>query len=278
MHQRQFASFNIFGTTLGTLCLVSCAAFAQTEKAPESIDIISSDRPGFVESSTVMKSGRFQLESGVGLTRSRQSTARELSTNLPYLSRYGVAENWELRLESDGWTQTQTRQNNQSLMRQRGFSDLAVGIKWHMQDGDENTGKPAIAWLAHLDLTTGSTAFRGSAPSPSLRIVAEWELPQDFNFAMMPGVAWEKNDASHRYSKGILGFTIGHAINNNWNAYLELSGEQLAAKHNGGSIISYGAGVSCIVTRDVQLDFSLAKLWSGNAPNLQAGLGFSLRF
>ncbi|MBC3872526.1 transporter [Undibacterium flavidum] len=247
-------------------------------KATDSDDVISSDRPGFVESSKVMGRGRFQFESGLGLTNNNQQGVRETSTSLPFLLRYGSADTWELRLESDGWTQVRTRQADQSVSRQHGYTDLNLGLKWHMQDGDETKAQAAIAWLAGLDLTTGSAAFRGAAATPSVRMVAEWELPQDFSFAIMPGISWERNDTGKRFSKGILGLTLGHALNEHWNAYVELSGEQLAAKHNGGSVVSYGAGVSCIVTRDVQIDFSMAKLWSGNAPNLQAGLGFSLRF
>lgn len=285
--QKISSQWLIFSAIFGALSLLSTESFAQASKVSEapdaissidSIDSISSDRPGFVESSTVLKPGRFQFESGVGFAKSKQDGGRALSTKLPYLIRYGNLDNLELRLESDGWTQIRMHQYQQATTHQRSYADLAIGLKWHMQDGDEITDKPAVAWLANLDLATGSGAMRGSGARPSLRMVAEWELAQDFTFALMPGWSWEKNDAGKRFSKGLLGFSLSHAMNDDWNVYIELSGEQLAAKHNGGSIVSYGAGVSHIVTPDVQVDFSLTKLWSGNAPTLQAGLGFSLRF
>lgn len=280
---QHYSHFINAGKILITLSFLACSSMihAQANNSindKEAEDVISSDRPGFVESSTVMKKGRFQLESGLGYAKSRQDNARERTTTSPFLIRYGSADTWELRLESDGWTRQANSQDQQPTTIQKGYADLAIGIKWHMQDADENSAKPAIAWLAHLDLTTGSRAFRAQALSPSLRMVAEWELADDLGFAMMPGWAWDKDDAGKRYSRGILGFTLSHAINRQWNTYVELSGEQLAAKQHGGSIISYGAGVSYIVNSELQVDFSMSKLKSGNAPDWQAGLGFSLRF
>lgn len=45
-----------------------------------------------------------------------------------------------------------------------------------------------MALLAHVDLRSGSSAFRVLGEVPSLRLVAEWELADDASSSIMPGL------------------------------------------------------------------------------------------
>ena len=78
---------------------------------------------------------------------------------------------------------------------------MAIGIKWHAQDGDAANGIPAMSLLLHADLETGSRAFRGDGVRPSLRVVAEWELPSAWSIGVMPGVFVEKNEGGGAASR-----------------------------------------------------------------------------
>jgi hypothetical protein len=68
-----------------------------------------------------------------------------------------------------------------------------------------------MAWLAHVDLDTGSTAFRGQGLRPSLRFVAEWDLPDDMSIGVMPGLVADKAEDGSRFTAGIFAVTLAKA-------------------------------------------------------------------
>lgn len=169
--------------------MISTPVFAQENSKSEPL---ATDRPDFVESGQVVGKGRFQFETGISYDRSKQDGVKASNYNTPALFRFGVGETWELRLETDGYTRARAQATGFPSTSEGGFSDIALGTKWQMQEGDDATGRPAIAWLLHADLDTGSAPFRGQGVRPSLRMVAEWELPGDVSVGLMPGIAMEK--------------------------------------------------------------------------------------
>lgn len=154
--------------------LVAASMAPQVVRADDGID---TDRPDTVESSEVVGKGRFQIETSIASERNHADGAKTRTYTTPTLLRYGVADNWELRLETDGATWAQAT-DDATLARhtERGFSDVSLGVKWHMQDGDEAGGRPSLGWLLHADVPSGTRAFHGSGVRPSLRFVAEWDL------------------------------------------------------------------------------------------------------
>jgi len=140
--------------------LVLAALFAGAASSQAAEEAIATDRPDFVESSDVVGPGRFQIETSVAYERDEAEGARTRLYSTPTLLRIGVSETIELRLETDGALRLRTRDAGVET-KERGYADLSIGAKWHMQDGDEATGKPGIAWLLHADADSGSRAFRG---------------------------------------------------------------------------------------------------------------------
>ena len=111
-------------------------------------DRIVTDRPDVVESSDVVGKGRFQIETSLDFERDRNAGVKTQTWTTPTLFRLGVSDNFELRVETDG----RVRERTEAVGvrdTQKGWADTAIGFKWHMQDGDENTGKPGIGWLVH---------------------------------------------------------------------------------------------------------------------------------
>jgi hypothetical protein len=252
------------------------AAFIARAHADERI---STDRPDFVESSDVVGRGRFQLETGVQWERDSSEGVKSRVRTTPTLLRFGVADTLELRVETDGFARSTLDDPGAGTTRtERGFSDVSLGVKWHVRDGDEAKGTPGVAWLLHLDVDSGSAAFRGQGLRPSLRAVAEWDLPHDMSIGVMPGVVLDRRPDGHRFASGILAVTLGKEWTPAWHSFIEVAGRQLAARRNGGSVVTLDAGVAWIVTNDVQLDLSLARGVTSDAPDLQWGVGFSMRF
>jgi hypothetical protein len=248
-----------------TLVLSSCALAHASDEA------IATDRPDFVESSDVVGAGRFQLETGLTSDRTTRDgvTVRTLTT--PTLLRLGVGETTELRLETDGWT----RERASGTPATHGLSDLSLGIKWHVLDGAGST--PGVAWLLHVDTPTGSKDFRGEGLRPSLRAAVEWDLPEEFSLGVMPGVYVDRV-GGRRFAGGILAATLGKEWSPRWHSFVELAGQQLASKRNGGSVVTLDAGLAFVATPTLQFDIEVSHGLTDAAPDFESGVGVAIKF
>ena len=257
--------------TVALLAALFPCAYVHAEEA------IVTDRPDFVESSDVVGLGRFQLETGLTSDRHAQDgvTVRTLTT--PTLFRYGIGETTELRLETDGYARERTRDAVAGTSTTAsGRSDLSFGIKWHVLDGKDST--PGVAWLLHVDTATGSKAFRGSGLRPSLRAAVEWDLPEDFSLGVMPGVYVDRNDAGKRFTGAIFAATLGKEWSPRWHSFVEIAGQQLTSRRNGGSVVTLDAGLAFVATPTLQFDIEVARGLSDAAPDLESGIGVSIKF
>ena len=240
-------------------------------------DPISTDRPDFVESAKTVGEGRWQIETSVAYERDSNAGVKTTTFTTPSLLRYGFAPTWELRVESDGHTRQKTRDSVASTTTsERGASQTSVGLKWHTHDGDDTL--PAIAWLLHADLETGSRAFRGQGVRPSLRTVFEWELPPDFSVGLMPGVIYDTTETHRRHAAGILAVVLGKSWTERFRTFVEISGQRIASSRDGGSTVTYDAGAAYLLSNDVQLDTAISWGANRNTPDFFWTVGLSVRF
>lgn len=248
-------------------------AFAYAE------DSIQTDRPDFVESSNTVGKGVFQFETSASWSRDKSDgiKVRELST--PTLLRYGTSENWEVRLETDGRVhQTTDDRAAPGSDRESGYADYSLGLKWHQQDGDDKTMTPSVGWLFHLDMPGGSGAFRSHKVRPSVRGVAEWELPDDYSLGLMGGLTYGANDDGDRYWAPILGVVLGKSFTDKLRGFVELAGEELRRDKDGGSSVALDVGTAYLITDDVQVDAVLSRGLNEFTADYTLGFGLSMRF
>lgn len=254
---------------LAALWLTAGAAWAQDE------DVIATDRPDFVESSNVVGAGRFQIEAGLSFERDRSEGLRTRGFTTPTLLRLGVHDAWELRLESDGRSVLKTQERGAGPDTQRGYADLSLGLKWHMQD--EAGWRPSVGWLLHADLDSGSAAFRGEGVRPSLRVVAEWSLPGDYSLGVMPGIGLERT-AGERHAAAIFGLVLGKAFTERWRGFVEVAAERIARGKHGGSVVTHDVGTAFLVTRSLQIDAAMQIGANRNTADFGGGVGLSVKF
>jgi hypothetical protein len=253
------------------------AGSAVSSAAAAEDDAIKTDRPDFVESSDVVGKGRMQIETSFSVERNHDQGRLDRTSTTPTLLRIGIGEAWEARLETDGRTVFRSRED--ATRREdtvRGYSDLSLGVKWHMQDGEG--ARPGLAWLLHADLDTGSSAFRGNGIRPSLRMVAEWELPRGFSLGVMPGLSYDKTEEGKRFVAGIFGIVLGKAWTERLRTYVELAAPRIATARHGGSTATYDAGAAYLLSPDWQLDVSLQRGANRNTPDRTWAVGLSTRF
>ena len=251
------------------------AASLQARAADD--DQIVPDRPDFVESSIAVGKGRFQLETSLAAERDRSAGVRERGVFTPTLLRYGLSDNVELRLETDGWTRQHTSIDNPpASLRTSGMADSSLGVKWHVQDAAG--GLPSVAVLVHADLPSGAAELRGHGVRPSLRLSAEWDLPDDFSIGVMPGVASQTSDDGRRFTGAMLGVSLGKDWNARWHSFVEVAAPQIARTRDGGTQAILDIGAAYLVNNQCQIDTALTRGLNRRTADLGFTVGLSVRY
>jgi hypothetical protein len=255
------------------------AAVGAARAADEAAEAIEPDQPGIVESSSTVGKGRALLETGLGYQRDKSDGVRSRLWSTPTLLRFGFAEDWEFRLETDGYQRLRASDGG-GTVKASGWADTALGVKWHVQDSDGERNAPGLAWLLHVDMDSGSSAFRGQGLRPSLRLTAEWDLPRDWSAGLIGGLYRDSRDdgSGKHFVGGILGASLGWPIAQAWKGYVEVAGDQLASNRNGGRSISAGTGVTWLVDRRLQLDASINRGLTKQTADWVLGVGVSIGF
>jgi hypothetical protein len=164
-----------------------------------------------------------------------------------------------------------------SLHRLHGFTDISFGAKWRVRGGDAGW-LPGVAWLADVETTTGTPAFRGPVFRPSLRATAEWSLQPGLTLGVMPGIYRDRDDSGKHYAAAVLAFAIGKEWTPRLHSFVELAGERLPLSQRGGSSVTLDTGVAFRATRALQFEAIISRGVDGASPNAQAGVGLSSRF
>jgi hypothetical protein len=258
-----------------TLACLACALTGQYSWADE--EPIATDRPDFVESSDVVGKGRVQIETSVAFERDKSGGVNTRTRSTPTLLRVGISEEWELRIETDGSLRARATEAGVTS-RHSGWSDVSLGAKWHQRNGDEDTGQPGMAWLFHVDTDSGSSAFRGQGLRPSVRFVAEWELPGGWSAGVMPGIYSDRNADGKRFTGALLAGVLGKSLTERLRGFVELSAQQIASERNGGKVVTFDTGLAYLVSNDLQLDVAISRGVNKNAPDFSWTLGVSARY
>lgn len=257
---------------IALLCLLPLGACA----APDD-EAIASDRPDFVDSSTVVGKHRFQIETGIATERDTADGVRDRLDSTPLLLRYGVGDDWELRLETDG----RLRDTSDDLVtgsrsRVTGYADVSVGAKWHVLDAVD--AWPALGVVASWDLDTGSRPLRAQGKGGTLRLGVEWDLPGDLNLGLVQGLAWQHRDDGQRFTSALFGIVLDKSWNHRFSTFVEYSARQIARVRDGGSVSTFDVGAGWLLSNSVKLDTALSRGLNRNAPDWNWTAGVSLRF
>lgn len=235
-------------------------------------DAIATDRPDFVESSQTVGKGRIQLETSFARESTEVDSEKVNTTTTPSLLRVGIAKDWEARLETDAYTFVQS-----PSARTKGFSDISLGVKWHSLDAGSSALHPSVGWLLHVDWATGSRAYRGKGARPSLRAVAEWELPADCSVGVMPGVFYDYDDNGKGYAGVVAAVVAGYSWTDKFRNFVEVSGQELRHVHRGGNVVTFDVGGAYLLTPLWQLDAAASWGLNSYTPDRLWTVGLSVK-
>jgi hypothetical protein len=164
------------------------------------------------------------------------------------------------------------------MRRLHGFSDVSLGAQWRVRGGDAGW-LPHVAWLADVETTMGSPAFRDGNVRPSLRATAQWALPQDMTLGVMPGLYRDRGDDGRHYAAGVLAVTLGKSWTPRLQSFVEVAGQTLPGSQAEGSRVNVDTGVAFAASRTLQVDMVVSRSVSGGASQqVRGGLSVSSRF
>jgi len=234
---------------------------------------IGTDRPDFVESSSTVGKGSIQIEGSIAFDETEILDTEVSNWTTPFLFRVGIANDWELRVESD-WFVRSTREDGEdaSEMTTTGVTDFAVGVKWSFF-APATGSAPSMAALVHATLPTGSDDLRGEGTRPSLRVVAEWAVA-DWGIGVMPGIVYDRGDRG-RFVSGLFGAVVSKGITDSVRGFVELALDQLTEDKYGGNLGFIDFGGTYLLNPRWQLDAAAAVGLTDQSPDLGFTLGLS---
>lgn len=219
---------------------------AAVPAASQETEIVA-DRPGLADGSVTVGRGVAQVEAGV--TREGDE---ELLT-LPVLFRYGFSDDFELRIESDvlGITEDDTE-----------VAPVAVGFKYRFRDG--------LSLIANVQPPSGGGVLRSDSFESETRLVADYDLGNDFSLTPNIGVAFAEGGDLTAVFAASLEHPLGPV-----GAFIDFE-SRIA---DGDTSLIVDGGFAWVVRPDTQLDISAGVDVAGDAyPDWFVGVGYSRRF
>lgn len=266
MKGRRRPGTKVFGReSAGSVCRLAVVALQLTPSVLAAQ--IATDRPNVVESPLVVEVGTLQAEGGLAMTRSADVDVFAA----PLLVRYGIARDWEVRLETPGLA---TRTDPADVLDETGLGDVALGAKWHLRDADDRG--PGFAVLLHADLPTGSGDFKGSGIRPSLRGTGDWSLTELFTVGGLVGVRFDELD-DRRFTSAILAGTLGQQWEPEFATLVEVAFVQMASEEYGGNVGLLNFGGVFVAREWLQFDALLGLPLTDEAPDVLFTVGLSYR-
>ncbi len=184
-----------------TMLMLSNMALAQDEVE------FTADRPGMGTGTGIVGKGKVMWEAGMAYD---YEGGEKTLTFCNSLLRYGLTENWEMRLELNGLHSWCDEGHT------TGLDAVNLATKVRLFEGENSV--PSIAFLAGLALPIGSEAFRPSNIAPSLTLLVDHDVTERLNIAYNAGLEWDGETAEPTTFAALC---FGYQINDRLGAYVE---------------------------------------------------------
>lgn len=225
------------------------------------------DRPDQTESAVVVPKNSLQVETGIIYESDDFGGIKSSSLGIATtLLRYGLTENFELRLGS-GYT-SQEIETPFATADNSGLGGLYVGAK--IQFGGFAFFDDA-ALLVHSELPVGDEAIVGDKAEPGFLFSVSNDLSDKLSFGWNLGANYVDDDFLQLVFSAALGIGLTEKVG----AFLEIYGDK---SKDVDTQFLFDAGFTYLIKSNVQLDASFGTALTEEAPDyfLNAGLSFRL--
>jgi len=224
---------------------------------------IQTDRPDQTESPYIVPRGMLQVELGSAYEQSTPTISEWVHPTS--LIKYGVNDKFELRLITDYGTEKTPDKS------ETGMSPITLGFKGML--GEEKGVLPKISFIGHLTIPHASSeSLKNDFYAPAFRFLCQHTLSKTVNLSYNFGAEWDGYTAVPTFIYTVsAGFSLGEKMG----SFIEVYGfapQTSTADHRAD------AGLTYLVTKNIQLDASGGIGITENAPDYFLSGGLSFRF
>jgi hypothetical protein len=247
-------------------------ATAQTD------DAINPDRPGIADGSAVIGRGRVQVETAFQQEFRGEGGLTERRYFLPTLLRAGVSDRWEVRIESNTFTQVDVRAAGAMNTRTSALAPVSVGLKFQFQDST-GSRRPSVGTIVRVFPSSGTGTQHTNHATGDVRLAADWDVTPILSLNPNVGVALYEGDRNQTFTAGLFALTLNVFYGaKTINPFVDLGVQTSEAPASASSVIVDG-GVAYLPGRNIQIDVSVGDGAHGHTPpHPFFSLGMSFRF
>lgn len=219
-------------------------------KAQDTIPELITDRPDQTESSAVVPRKTIQIETGFVLENyeSKSMKQKSFAYNTTLL-RFGLLDNFELRLGLEYLGEKEEIKKNDSTNSISGLSPIYTGFK--VKIADEDGWKPEIAFLGGLVFPfTANEYFKPEYPAANVRFAFAHSLSNNISVGYNLGAEWDGESAIPGYFYSL---AIGIGLTDKLGMFVEGFG---LIPEEGYSEDLLDAGLTYLVLPNFQIDIS----------------------
>jgi hypothetical protein len=232
------------------LLILFLISFSLIAKAQDEIPELITDRPDQTESSSVVPHKSLQIETGFLLENNKTDFTKQKSFAYnTTLLRYGLIENFELRLGMEYLRDKVSIKNTDTTNTFSGLSPIHTGFK--LKIANEDGWKPEIAFLGGLTLPfTADENYKTDYSAANIRFSFAHTLSNKFSIGYNLGAEWDGQTAVPGYFYSI---AVGIGLTDKLGMFVEGFG---LLPEEGDSEHLFDAGFTYLVLPNFQLDVS----------------------
>lgn len=245
---------------------------------------LSTDRPGFSDSYSLVPRGRFHIEGGYSFTYDREQHSRTKNHLLGEWSlRTGITDDFELRIKWGGFSFTdavyrgESRFSGRSIMiedHDDGGTDMSIGFKSPLlrQDG----WIPNLSIIPAISLPTGANSKSTNDVDPEVRLAWNYALTDKWQVYGV-GLAAAVSDSEGTIFQSGASLATYYQFTPELAGFIEYfglypSGRGSDCQHN----INFGPVI--LINENFQIDIRAGFGLNEQAPDFFCGIGFGWRF
>ena len=247
---------------------LACAPYARAQEADEGWE---ADRPDFGEGTGTVAVGHFVIEAGATAIRLGEEKSLTIGE---ILLRAGLGSHVEARIGGGTFNRIDTGLRGESALS--GLSDLSVGLKWRILDGEEGTARPDVALVVDEGLPIGGEEVGERAWETEAVLAVHWELSDRWAVGANLLAGRPKEDGE-RFTQTAWSLIAEASLNEKTGAFVEVYG--FNKEEGDGSSTQYAnAGITYRLAKDLQVDARVGAGFSDPHPNWFFGVGAAIHF
>lgn len=261
------------GFRLAVICLLVAAPVAAQDFSGIA-EPLTSDRPDFTESTSIVPRGHFQVEGGFTFSRVEDEEAQSLGE---VLVRIGLGERVEARIGAGSYNRIDT--GVPGADRITGFEDPSLGMKIGLTPGDPDLlppGRPMMALILATSIPVGDDELTADEWVPEAKLALSWDLTPRVSLGSNVNYTYAV-DGDERFHQLSGSLTSGFSLTDRLGAFVEYFG--FTEETDGGPDTHYlDGGLTFGVSSDLQLDARIGFGLNDPSPEWFAGVGAVVRF